>query len=113
VVDVDGNIFSVVVTHTKLPQSTLYGPPKRVEATRQGDQVTVSWSPVWMTEDDFRGYMLDVNLCQNGLYFNTVVATNGTHYTFTDEQTCGSKSGGKLYAVEKHGYTDPVRIPWP
>ena len=34
-------------------------------------------------------------------------------YTFTDEKGCEGDPKGKLYAVEKHGYTDPVTIPWP
>jgi hypothetical protein len=36
-----------------------------------------------------------------------------TSYTFTDGPGCSQPSGGKLYTVEKHGYTSPVDIPWP
>jgi len=36
-----------------------------------------------------------------------------TTYTFTDEAGCAEASSGLLYTVEKHGYTDPVPIPWP
>jgi hypothetical protein len=111
--EVQGDIFSVVVQSVRLPHSTLYGQPAEVTATRSGDQVTVSWSAVWMTEDDFRGYLLEVTLCQNTQLIWTAVATNDTSYTFTDGAGCASASGGLLYAVEKHGYTDPVKIPWP
>jgi len=45
--------------------------------------------------------------------FDTVVHTNGTSLTLTDDTDCDSRSSGKLYAVEKHGYTDPVKIDWP
>jgi hypothetical protein len=38
---------------------------------------------------------------------------DGTSYTFDDEDDCSNDSNGRLYAVEKHGYTDPVTIPWP
>jgi hypothetical protein len=33
-------------------------------------------------------------------------------YNFTDQPGCSQPSGGKLYTVEKHGYTDPVDIRW-
>jgi hypothetical protein len=66
-----------------------------------------------MTTDDDRGYMIEANICQNGNLIFVVVAIDGTSHTFTDESECSSDSGGKLYTVEKHGYTDPVSIPWP
>lgn len=52
VMEVTGDVHSAPVVTTQLPHSTLYGPPEEVEADRDGDQVTVSWSRVWMTEDD-------------------------------------------------------------
>jgi hypothetical protein len=113
VLEIEGDIFSVVVVQTKLPQSTLYGPPKNVHADRQGDQVIVSWDEVWMTEDDDRGYMIEASLCQNGYLVALAVHSNATSYTFTDEGTCEARSSGRLFAVEKHGYTSPVSIPWP
>jgi hypothetical protein len=113
VVDVDGDVHSVSVIHTKLPHSTLYGPPKGVQATRQGDEVTVTWNKVSMTVDDDRGYMIEANVCQDGHLIFVVAAMNDTSYTFNDEGGCSNDSSGKLYTVEKHGYTDPVTIPWP
>ncbi|HET7011809.1 MAG TPA: hypothetical protein VFI11_13615 [Anaerolineales bacterium] len=113
VVEVTGDVFSVSVIRTRLPQSTLYGPPKGVTATRQGDEVTVSWQRVAMTTDDDRGYMIEANVCQDGNLIFVVVAIDGTSYTFEDESGCSSESSGRLYAVEKHGYTDSVPIPWP
>lgn len=113
VVDVAGDPYTVTEYYSPLPRSTLYGPTKKVWADRNGDQVTVSWEAVYMTEDDDRGYMLKVRHCTNGYLTDSVVATNSTSYTFTDEQTCSGESGGGVYVVEKHGYTDPVKIPWP
>jgi len=66
-----------------------------------------------MTEDDFRGYMIEATVCQNGNLIWMAVATNETYYEFTDESGCSAPSSGLLYAVEKHGYTDPIPIPWP
>jgi hypothetical protein len=41
------------------------------------------------------------------------VHTDDTSYVFADEGGCAGSSSGLLYTVEKHGYTDPVTIPWP
>ncbi|HUS83709.1 MAG TPA: hypothetical protein VMX56_01070 [Anaerolineales bacterium] len=113
VVSVEGDIFTVVVMHRRLPWSVLYGPPEKVWAERNGDKVTVSWTAVYMTEDDDRGYMIEARLCQNGYLFDIAVHTDTPSYTFTDEQTCEGESRGALFVVEKHGYTDAVIIPWP
>jgi len=113
VVEIHGDIFTVRVAPVRLPHSTLYGPPQGVSAERDGDSVTVSWQPVNMTEDDNRGYMIEANVCQNGYLIWMAVATMDTFYTFTDEMNCSEISNGLLYTVEKHGYTDPVPIPWP
>jgi hypothetical protein len=113
VLDIQGDVFTVYVTDRKLPWSTLYGPPDNVQAVREGNKVTITWNRVNMTEDDDRGYMIEAYLCQNGAYYQTVVATNNTFYEFNDEDGCSQPSSGLLYTVEKHGYTDPVSIPWP
>lgn len=117
VVEVQGDITRIYYTEPRLPgPSVLYSPPGSVRAVRDGNQVTVSWDRVSMTEDDDRGYMLDVFVCQSGnLIWQPVSLPDQyqTSYTFTDEPGCGQPSGGKLYAVEKHGYTSPVDIPWP
>ena len=113
VVDVAGDPFAVVTYFAPLPKSTLYGPVQKVSSDRQSDQVIVTWDEVWMTVDDDRGYFLAVRLCTAAGLIDAYAHTDGTSYTFTDLTSCGGGSGGKLYAVEKHGYTDPVSIPWP
>lgn len=119
VVDVTGDIGSVNKLYELNLQSissNQYGPPTGVTATRNGDQVTVSWDMMNMTDDKDRGYFLDVFVCQNGnlLWFPASRATRyETSYTFTDQAGCSQPSGGYLYTVEKHGYSQPVKIPWP
>jgi len=113
VVDVVGDIFTVRVAAVRLPQTTLYGPPKWVKAIRKDDQVIVTWAKVSMTEDDYRGYLIEAYVCQDKNLVWMAVAIDGTRYTFTDESGCSEPSSGKLYAVDKHGYTKPVKIPWP
>jgi hypothetical protein len=113
VLDIQGDVYIVYVTERKLPKSTLYSPPDNVQAVREGNNVTVTWDRVNMTEDDDRGYMIEAYLCQGGAYFLIVVATDNTSYEFNDETGCSQPSSGLLYTVEKHGYTDPVSISWP
>ncbi len=120
VVQISGDITRMAYQkYLRLPESTLYGPPQWVRASRQGDEVTVTWETVWMTQDDDRGYMLDVFVCQNGNYIwwpvgdGVLTNQNVTTYTFTDQAGCSMPSGGKIATVEKHGYTNWVDIPWP
>ena len=111
--EIDGDVSSIATYKPPLPKSTLYGPPRKVVASRGDEQVVVAWEEVWMTEDDDRGYLIEARVCQNGYLIDIAVHTNGTSYTFLDQKNCDGESKGRLYAVEKHGYTDPVSIPWP
>ncbi len=113
VTDIEGDILSVSAYFPPLPKSTLYGPPQKVIATRNGDTVVVIWDEVWMTEDDDRGYLIEAKICRNGYFIDVAVHIEGTSYTFTDEKGCVGEPKGKLYTVEKHGYTASVPIPWP
>ena len=119
VVDLVGDPNKVIVESISahLPwANNLYAAPERVIAERDGDQVIVSWSEVWMTEDDDRGYFLDVWVCQDGNYLWMPIGIPNqytTEYTFTDQEGCSGPSGGQIYTVEKHGYANPKDIPWP
>jgi len=117
VVDVVGDITTIKFTDVYLPgPSVLYGPPKGVTLVRDGEKVRISWEVLPMTDDDDRGYFLDIFVCQGGAYLWYPVALanrDKTSYTIKDEAGCPEPSGGKLYAVEKHGYTKPVTLNWP
>lgn len=113
VVEIEGDIGTVVVHQSSLPHSTLYGPPGNVHASRDGERVVVSWDPVWMTDDDYRGYLIEATVCQNGNLIPIAVHTDRSVQDFSDQLNCSGESGGRLYSVEKHGYSDPVAIPWP
>jgi hypothetical protein len=112
VVEVEGDIWTVVEYDSPLPWSVLYGPPEAVYVERQGDNLIVSWEPVWMTEDDDRGYMIEANVCSNGLLIPIALHTMGTTLTVYDQAGCDQPSNGVLYTVEKHGYTESITIPW-
>jgi hypothetical protein len=118
VVDVVGDVKTVGYKELNLQSigSNMYGPPKGVTAVRNGDEVLISWEQVKMTEDDDRGYLLELFVCQKG---NLLWWTDSyedqftTSYEVRDEPGCNQQSSGKLYTVEKHGFSDPVEIPWP
>jgi hypothetical protein len=117
VVDVSGDPNTVIVETVRLPiTNDLYAPPTNVRAVRVGDQVTVTWDEVWMTQDDDRGYFLEVWVCQGGNLVWVVASLPDqwhTEYTFTDEAGCSQTSYGEIRTVEKHGYTNSAQIPWP
>ncbi|MCX6079207.1 MAG: hypothetical protein NTW32_06705, partial [Chloroflexi bacterium] len=120
VVDVVGDINTIRVmefTDRFLPgPSVLYTAPHGVSVTRDGGKVRISWEVLPMTDDDDRGYFLDIFVCQAGAYLWYPVALDNrdkTSYTIKDEAGCPEPSGGKLYGVEKHGYTKPVILNWP
>jgi hypothetical protein len=71
-----------------------------------------------MTEDDYRGYLVESWVCHGGqLYFAPVGYTGpnvaNPAVVIPDEPGCSELSGGRLYATEKHGYTPWILIPWP
>jgi len=118
VVDIKGDLTTIGYAEIGLERipSTLYNPPQNVQATRDGDRVTISWDRVNMTLDDDRGYLIEAWVCQNGSYLWWTVSFSNqytTSYTVVDEEGCHSPSSGKIFTVEKHGYTQPTTITWP
>jgi hypothetical protein len=118
VVDVVGDVSTVAYKELNLQSigSNMYGPPKNVTAVRDGNKVTISWDQVKMTLDDDRGYLLELFVCQDTIYTwwtDSYPDQYSTSYTVRDEAGCVQPSSGKLYTVEKHGFSDPVIIPWP
>jgi hypothetical protein len=108
-----GDVANVPQRTTRLPFSDLYRPPKGVSAQREGDQVTIHWSPVGMTEDDDRGYLIEAWLCVDGQVLFTPLHYVSPPATVTDEAGCQQASGARLYTAEKHGYTQWVLVQWP
>jgi len=118
VVDVVGDISKVNLTELNLQAigSNMYGPPRNVTVVRDGSQVIISWEQVEMTKDDDRGYLLELFVCQNGNYLwwtDSYPDQFSTSYAVKDEAGCGQPSSGRLYTVEKHGFSEPATIPWP
>jgi hypothetical protein len=121
-----GGVSDVPVYWMGLTGSVLYLPPTGVWATREGNVVTVSWSAVWMTEDDYRGYLIEAWVCRGGRQvfeaighpapfpLPPVTENYGTFsVTIVDEPGCLIPSNARIYSVEKHGYTSFRMITWP
>lgn len=118
VVDVVGDVSTVAYKELNLQSigSNMYGPPTGVSAVRNGNEVIISWDQVRMTEDDDRGYLLELFVCQDTFYkwwTDSYPDQYSTSYEVRDEAGCAQPSSGKLYTVEKHGFSEPVNIPWP
>lgn len=111
---IEGDIQMLAEYYHPLPKTTVIGPPAGVTAYRKPDgTVVVEWSGNNLSKDKFRGFLIEATLCQGGYLVEVAVHTDKNAYTFSDEAGCPVPSHAVLYAVEKHGYTDPVTIPWP
>jgi hypothetical protein len=118
VVEIVGDISTVAYKELNLQSigSNQYGPPTGVTAVRNGNEVTISWNQVPMSNDKDRGYLLELFVCQDTIYYwwtDSYPDQYSTSYTIRDEAGCAQPSSGKLYTVEKHGFSEPAIIPWP
>lgn len=108
-----GDIFDAPPYYGRLPKSDLYTPPTNVTTYREGDRVHINWTPVWMTEDDDRGYLIEAWVCRDRQIVFRPIHVDYPPAYLADEAGCLRESNGRLYTAEKHGYTQWVRIPWP
>jgi len=110
-----------VISYTFLPRSTLYRAPQGIAAVREGTKVSILWNAVWMTEDDYRGYLVEAWLCNDAQlnftpleWFPSLQDNIGLMgINVTDEPGCLEPSSARVYAAEKHGYTGYSVVPWP
>jgi hypothetical protein len=116
--DYKGNVNSLEEYYAPLPYvyTYLYKPVQYVIVIRNGNEVIINWDPVWMTEDDDRGYLIEAWVCQDGKF--VFLPINYFPYTNTtakiqDEPGCLQESHARFYTVEKHGYMPFIEIPWP
>jgi hypothetical protein len=108
-----GDLSTLRPFYGLLPFSELYKPPRTVSAVRSGDEVTISWSEVWMTIDDYRGYLIEAWLCLDGQLIFTPIAVDGLVYTVHDEAGCLQPSSARVFTAEKHGYSEWRLVQWP
>lgn len=113
---VKGDVMSVQSTEIPLPMSPYYGPLTGVSAARNGDEVAIFWHPMQLRAGDETAsplYLVEAWACVNGQLEFTPVGTNETAVKIIDQTGCIEPSHGRVYGVEKHGYTRWVKIPWP
>ena len=114
--DVRGQVMSLPSVGFTLPASPYYGPLAGVSAIREGDEVTIFWSPIPLRAGDDSGqfpHVVEAWLCKDGKLVFTPIGTYDTAITVTDEAGCAEASHGQVRGAEKHGYTLPLEIPWP
>jgi SH3-like domain-containing protein len=117
--DIEGDVMTVAPIHPDeagVPIVMRYLPPSSVNAERVGDSVTITWNPVTLRAGDDSGqypYLIEAWVCQAGKIVFTPVGTYDTAVNLPDEQTCSEPSHGRIYTVEKHGYSAWRVIVWP
>ncbi len=99
-----------------LPASPYYSALNNVSAVRNGDQVTISWTPLFLRAGDDslqEPYLVEAWVCQEGRQVFIPIGAYTNLANVIDEPGCEELSYGRVYGVEKHGYTRYVVIPWP
>ncbi len=102
--------------HIVLPWSPYYDHLTGVSAVRNGDEVTVFWNPLYLRAGDDSlqtPYVVEAWVCQNGEFVFSPVGAYTSAAKVTDERGCDEQSHARVFAAEKHGYTQWVNIPWP
>jgi hypothetical protein len=78
--------------------------------------VTVLWSPLQLRAGDDSGqypYLIEAWVCVAGQLILTPAGTYDFAAAIRDVTGWAEPSHGRVYGVEKHGYTRPVEKPWP
>jgi hypothetical protein len=112
----DLNHVPYVDPHVVLAWSPYYGPLSGVSAQRSGDTVTVYWNPLQLRAGDDSEqtpYVVEAWVCQDGEFVFQPVGSYGTAAEVRDEPGCAQPSYGRVFAAEKHGYTQWIRLDWP
>lgn len=110
------NIRLVKPEEIKLPWSPYYPALAFAKAERNGDEVTVTWSPLKLKAGDDseqEPYLLEAWVCHDGKLTFTPVGAYRNQVTVIDEPGCGEPSHARVYGVEKHGYTKYLKFDWP
>ena len=120
--DIQGDVMSVEMVypeHYSLPQSNQgYRPLWDVVAIRKGNEVVISWKSEARRPGDEESptsvlYVVETWVCRGGQVWFTPLGAYTPQVTVTDEPGCLQASHGRVFFVEKHGYTGPTQINWP
>ena len=110
--ELQGDAGAVRLAHVYIPESGSVPSASGVNASRSGDQVTISWSAAPSAPE--LEYLIEAIVCTSSGYLLEVsYSTTTTSFNFTDAKTCGGESFGTLRVANKLGYAAAVKIPWP
>lgn len=121
-ITLNGDVMSLEMVYphkyTIPPSNQGYLVPWDVAAVRSGDKVTITWKSEARRPGDEESatsvlYMVETWVCQDGKVVFTPIGAHVPQVSVTDEAGCAEASHGRVYFVEKHGYTGPSEIPWP
>jgi hypothetical protein len=95
-----------------------YRLPWNVVAVRNGEDVTISWESEARRPGDEESatsvlYVVETWVCRDGQLWFTPIGAYIPQVTVKDELGCQQPSYGRVFFVEKHGYTGPTDIIWP
>jgi hypothetical protein len=108
--EIRGEIAYVPATdpHVVLAWSPYYEALTGVSAVRNGDEVTVYWNPLYLRAGDSSEqvpYVVEAWVCQGGEIVFDPVGAYSSAAVVVDEAGCVGESYVRVFAAEKHGYT--------
>lgn len=112
----DLNHVPYVDPHIVMAWSPYYGALTGVSAQRSGNTVTVYWNALQLRAGDDSEqipYVVEAWVCQDGEFVFQPVGAYTNAAEVRDEPGCDQPSYGRVFAAEKHGYTQWIRIDWP
>ncbi len=112
----DINTVKPVDPHVVLAWSPYYDALTGVSAEREGDIVTVFWNPLILRAGDDSEqtpYIVEAWVCIDGEITFTPIGSYSTAAEVRDEAGCVEDSYARVFAAEKHGYTQWRVIDWP
>lgn len=117
-VEIRGDITYVdfVDPHIVLAWSPYYDALTGVSAERNGNVVTVFWNALELRAGDSSEqvpYVVEAWVCQNGEFVFAPVGAYSLAAEVVDEPGCDQESHARVFAAEKHGYTQWIEIDWP
>lgn len=117
--DVQGDLVAVKPIDPEeitLPWSPYYPALAFAKAERSGTEVSVVWSPLKLKAGDDseqESYLLEAWVCRAGRLTFVPVGVYTNQVKIMDEPGCLEPSHGRVYGVEKHGYTRYLMFDWP
>jgi hypothetical protein len=95
-----------------------FPPPTDVGASRNGNQVTITWKGYYIAPGDLESanspqYMVELWTCIGGQIVFTPYGAFTESAVIEDDAGCSAPSHGQVFISHKDGYIGPVPIPWP